>query len=90
MVSPSKVTVTVTPPAPSVNSTTALRSPKVYSMSRCGTTFVYSPSKSNPNEPSLASIREQNRPPGRRSTVAAVVCQSAEAAFQSLMSSGVV
>src|SRR3954447_8908858 len=40
--------------------------------------------------PSFASIRDENWPPARRSTVAAVVCQSSEAAFHCLMSSGVV
>jgi hypothetical protein len=43
-----------------------------------------------PEGPSLASIREENLPPGRRSTLEAVVCQSGDAVFQSLMSSGVV
>ena len=31
--------------------------------------------------PSLASMRDENTPPTRRSTVADTVCQSAEAAF---------
>jgi hypothetical protein len=33
-------------------------------------------------------MRDENWPPGRRSTEAAVVCQSGEAVFQALMSSG--
>lgn len=40
--------------------------------------------------PSFASMREENAPPSRRSTLAAVVCQSAEAAFHCLISPGVV
>lgn len=52
--------------------------------------LVYSPAKSNPKEPSLASIRDENLPPGLRSTVDEVVCQSGEAVFQAMMSSGVV
>ena len=48
------------------------------------------PSEMNPMLPSLASIREENLPPSRRSTEAAVVCQSSDAAFHFLMSSGVV
>jgi hypothetical protein len=40
--------------------------------------------------PSLASMREEKTPPTRKSTVAAGVCQSSEAAFHCLMSSGVV
>ena len=56
----------------------------------CGTTRVYSPAKSNPNDPSLASMRDENLPPGRRSTEDAVVCQSGDAVFQTMMSSGVV
>jgi len=35
-------------------------------------------------------MREENAPPSRKSTVAAVVCQSSDAAFHCLMSSGVV
>ena len=51
---------------------------------------MYSPAKSNPNDLSFAYIREENLPPSRRSTDAEVVCQSAEAVFQTMMSSGVV
>ncbi|WP_242651039.1 hypothetical protein [Yoonia tamlensis] len=40
--------------------------------------------------PSLASIRDENLPPARKSTVAAVVCQSSEAAFHYIISAGVV
>src|SRR3954451_3217451 len=40
--------------------------------------------------PSFASILDENWPPTRRSTAAAVVCQSSDAAFHCLMSSGVV
>src|SRR3954453_3928484 len=40
--------------------------------------------------PSLASMRDENVPPTGRSTAAAVVCQSSDAAFHCLMSSGVV
>jgi hypothetical protein len=32
--------------------------------------------------PSLASMREEKAPPSRKSTEAAVVCQSSDAAFQ--------
>jgi len=35
-------------------------------------------------------MREEKAPPTRRSTVEAVVCQSSEAAFQAMMSAGVV
>src|SRR4051812_46759515 len=35
-------------------------------------------------------MRDENAPPTRKSTVAAVVCQSSDAAFHCLMSSGVV
>src|SRR5215217_975902 len=35
-------------------------------------------------------MRDENWPPTRRSTVEAVVCQSSDAAFHRLMSSGVV
>ena len=48
----------------------------------------YSPEKSNPAEPSIASIRDENFPATRRSPAAAVVCQSGDALFQALMSSG--
>src|ERR1700722_14971825 len=40
--------------------------------------------------PSLASMRDEKDPPARKSTLAAVVCQSSEGAFHCLMSSGVV
>src|SRR6185295_17025907 len=40
--------------------------------------------------PSFASMRDENAPPSRKSTVAKVVCQSSEAEFHCLMSSGVV
>ena len=51
---------------------------------------VYVPAKSKPMLPSFASMREENAPPSRRSTVAFVVCQSGDAAFHCVMSSGVV
>ncbi len=57
-------------------------------MSRCSSIFVYVPAKSNPKLPSFASMREENWPPTRRSTVAAVVCQSSDAAFHCLIASG--
>jgi hypothetical protein len=38
----------------------------------------------------LASIRDEKDPPTRRSTAALVVCQSSDAVFHTLMSSGVV
>ena len=41
-----------------------------------------------PNDPSFASMREQNLPPTFRSTVEAVVSQTADAAFHALISSG--
>lgn len=47
------------------------------------------PRKSKPAAPSSASMREENRPPGRRSTVDAVVCQSSDAACHCMMSAGV-
>lgn len=50
--------------------------------------LVYSPAKSKPEDPSFASMRDENLPPSRRSTVLAVVCQSGEAVFQTWMSSG--
>ena len=53
------------------------------------TIFGYVPAKSKPMLPSLASIRELKAPPSRKSTVAAVVCQSSDAAFHCLMSAGV-
>src|SRR6266853_6535711 len=40
--------------------------------------------------PSLASMRDEKAPPTRKSTVAPVVCQSSDAAFHCLISSGVV
>src|ERR1700722_2548578 len=40
--------------------------------------------------PSLASMRDEKDPPARKSTVAAVVCQSLEGEFHCFMSSGVV
>src|SRR4029077_9307239 len=46
--------------------------------------------KSNPMLPSFASMREEKAPPVRKSTLAAVVCQSSDAAFHCLMFSGVV
>src|SRR5688572_19842138 len=53
-----------------------------------GTMRVKLPSKSNPWLPSFASIRDENFPPSRKSTVLRVVCQSSCAAFHCLMSSG--
>jgi len=61
-----------------------------YSISLFGTILVYVPAKLNPMLPSFASMREENLPPSRRSTEAAVVCQSSDAAFHALISSGVV
>ena len=46
------------------------------------------PAKSKPSLPSFASMREENAPPSRRSTLALVACQSPAAAFHALMSSG--
>jgi hypothetical protein len=46
--------------------------------------------KSKPKLPSFASMREENFPPSRKSTVAVVVRQSSDAAFHCLMSAGVV
>src|SRR5437879_9004203 len=40
--------------------------------------------------PSFASMRDEKEPPARRSTDALVVCQSSDAVFHCLMSSGVV
>ena len=51
---------------------------------------MYIPAKSKPTLPSFASMRDENWPPTRRSTVEAVVCQSSDAAFHRLMSSGLV
>src|SRR5690606_441245 len=90
VVSLSKVTRTFTPFESGANSTWAVRSPKEYSISSCLTMFVYVPAKSKPMLPSFASILDEKAPPTRRSTVAAVVCQSSDAAFHCLMSSGVV
>jgi hypothetical protein len=53
-----------------------------------GTTFEQVPEQSNPPLPSLASIRDKNELPSRKSTVLTVVCQSTEAAFHLLMWSG--
>jgi hypothetical protein len=35
-------------------------------------------------------MRDENAPPGRRSTVAVVVCQSSDAAFHRVIAAGVV
>ena len=53
-------------------------------------TLLYVPPKSNPMLPSLASMREEKAPPTCKSTLAAVVCQSSEAAFHWVMWLGVV
>src|SRR4051812_10838326 len=73
-----------------MNRTLRVRPPKLHSINSWGTIFVYVPAKSNPMLPSLASMRDENWPPTRRSSEAAVVCQSSDAAFHCLMSSGVV
>ncbi|MNL24846.1 hypothetical protein D3C87_1462970 [compost metagenome] len=46
------------------------------------------PPKSNPKLPSLASIRDVNAPPARRSFSALGVCQSSEALHHFMMSCG--
>src|SRR5215211_2098956 len=64
-----------------------LPSSMVYSMYSFGFTTSYTPPKSKPELPSLASIRKVKLPPGLRSCCALGVCHSGEGLFHFVMSS---
>src|SRR5690625_7910305 len=59
-------------------------------MNSCSLTPSHIAEQPNPKLPSLASMRDRNAPPGRKSFVATGVCQSADALFHSLICFGVV
>src|SRR5687767_2279963 len=69
---------------------TFLPSPIVYSMYSLFLTSSYTPLKSNPKLPSLASIRQLNLPPFLTSFSARGECQSSEAWFHFVICSGLV
>ncbi len=81
-------TMRVAPDSGTKSIDTFRSSPREYSILRFGVTAVNSPSKSKPIEPSLASIRYLNFPPGRRSSSALGHAQSSEAKFHWVICAG--
>src|SRR5215207_9897949 len=83
-------TTSVVSPAGVKCTVTFRPSPRVYSISSFSFTSSYTPPKSDPKLPSLASILERNLPPTLKSFSDRGVCQSSEALFHFMMCSGAV